>query len=130
MWNEALGWACIATGMAVGALFGLRFQQPDWLGGYDSHRRRLLRLGHVALIALGVLNILFVQGLPRMALGGAWLTAASVGLAVGALTMPACCAIAAAGRRSPFLFTVPVTSLLLGTGLTAWGLAVQAWSQA
>lgn len=125
MWNEAFGWTCVLMGMAVGASFGMRFQQPDWLGGYDSHRRRLLRLGHVALIALGVLNILFVQGLERVALGETALGLASVGLIVGALTMPACCAIAAFGKRSPFLFAVPVTSLLLGVGLTAWGLAVR-----
>ena len=123
MWNEALGWTCILLGMLAGAVAGLRFQAEDWLGGYGSHRRRLLRLGHVALMALGILNILFVQGLERVALGESALALASGGLAVGALTMPTACAIAAFGRRSPALFVVPVTCLLMGVGLTAWGLA-------
>ena len=77
----------------------------------------------VALLALGMLNVLFVQGLDRMALSESALALASAGLVVGALTMPACCALAAFGRRSPVLFVVPVTSLLMGVGLTTWGLA-------
>jgi hypothetical protein len=111
--------------MLTGAAAGLRFQTEGWLGGYDSHRRRLLRLGHVALMALGMLNILFVHGLGRVALSEGARVAAAAGLAVGALTMPACCALAAFGRRSPSVFVVPVASLLAGVGLTAWGLAAR-----
>jgi len=123
MWNEVFGWVCVLLGMLTGAAAGLCFQSEDWLGGYGSHRRRLLRLGHVALLALGMLNVLFVHGLDRMALSDSALALASGGLVVGAVTMPACCALAAFGRRSPALFVVPVTSLLMGVGLTTWGLA-------
>ena len=70
--------------------------------------------------------MLALEGLERVALSEGLLSLASAGLALGALTMPVCCAITAFGRRSPFVFTVPVTSLLLGTSLTAWGLAVKA----
>lgn len=125
MWNEALGWACILAGMITGALGGLRFQREDWLGGYGSHPRRLLRLGHVALIALGMLNILFVLALERLELGETALLLAGFGLAVGAVTMPLCCLLAALGRRSPLLFTVPVTALLTGVVTTFWGLVAR-----
>jgi hypothetical protein len=125
MWNEALGWTCILLGMLAGAVAGMRFQAEDWLGGYGSHRRRLLRLGHVALIALGMLNVLFVHGLERVALGEAALGLAAAALAIGAVSMPACCAWAAFRSRSALVFALPVTCLTLGVGLTAWGLGAR-----
>ncbi len=57
--NEPFGWVCILVGFFAGAGLGLKFYQPDFLGGYGSLARRMLRLGHIALIALGALNILF-----------------------------------------------------------------------
>jgi len=55
----AIGWWLIAAGFSTGAIFGLLAQREDWLGGYASRTRRLVRLGHIALIALGALNVVW-----------------------------------------------------------------------
>lgn len=120
--NEALGWLWFVLGMVTGAALGSAFQRDDFMGGYASWPRRLLRLGHVSFFGLGLINILFALSLPRVSLGAPWPAVASWALAVGALTMPACCAVAAWRRRAKPLFAVPVIALLLGASLTALGL--------
>ena len=77
MINEAFGWAWIAIGFVGGFLLGTRFHDDGFLGGYGSWARRLLRLGHIACVALGALNILFAVSAPRAALDPGWLRAAS-----------------------------------------------------
>lgn len=112
MWNGAIGWIGITLGFIWGAALGLGFLNPDYLGGYASPRRRLLRLGHIAAIALGLLNILFWLCQPRLGLGPWGATTASAGLIAGAFLMPACCALAAWRPAFARLFPLPVVSLV------------------
>ncbi|MCC7389201.1 MAG: hypothetical protein IT431_10580 [Phycisphaerales bacterium] len=112
MYNGAIGWIGITLGFVWGAALGLGFLNPDHLGGYASPRRRLLRLGHIAMIALGVLNVVFWTGAPRLALGSWEATTASAGLAAGALLMPAFCALAAWRPAFARLFPLPVMCLV------------------
>jgi hypothetical protein len=112
MFNGTFGWIWITLGFAWGAALGLGFLNPDHLGGYASPRRRLLRLGHIAMIALGVLNVLFWLGARRLALGSWEATTASAGLAAGAVLMPAFCALAAWRPAFARLFPLPVVSLV------------------
>lgn len=121
--NLLLAWLWILAGFGSGALLGLRFARENWLGGYASHRRRLYRLGHVSLFALGALNLMFfltMRALPDA--HGALLTWASVLLVAGAVTMPLCCLVLAhnPNTQPQTLFMVPVGSLLIGGGLTFW----------
>ena len=51
----------------TGAVLGLRFHRDDFLGGYGSFRRRIVRLGHIAMAALGMINVLLVPYLTRIA---------------------------------------------------------------
>ena len=57
--NWQFGWLLVLAAFATGAVMGLSFHREDFLGGYDSFRRRLVRLGHIALAALGMMNVLF-----------------------------------------------------------------------
>src|SRR5262245_23719460 len=57
--NWYAGWGLLLAAFATGALAGLGFHREDFLGGYGSFRRRLLRLGHIALAALGMLNLIY-----------------------------------------------------------------------
>ncbi len=110
------GWLGFLAGAGSGALLGLRFHRADWLGGYGSFRRRLLRLGHIAFFGLGLLNIVFAFTVKTAALDGWPLHAASAALLLGAITMPAVCFLTA--WREPWrrLFFVPVGSVLTGVG--------------
>jgi hypothetical protein len=49
----------VLLAFATGAGLGLFFHRDDFLGGYNSFRRRIVRLGHIALAALGMLNVIF-----------------------------------------------------------------------
>ena len=98
------GWALILLGFASGALLGLGFHRPDFAGGYGSLRRRLLRLGHVALVALGMLNLLAARG-AGCPPGGALLL-------VGSVLMPATCFLSAWRSAARHLFAAPVLALV------------------
>jgi hypothetical protein len=89
---------------------GLGFHREDFLGGYGSFRRRLLRLGHIALAALGALNI--VYGLSPMDMAGRWTDVAGRLLLAGAIAMPAVCFLSAWRESFRQLFFVPVTLLI------------------
>ena len=72
--NRTVGWISLMVGIATGLVMGLwsfdgPFAVPAWLGGYADTPRRLARLGHIAFIGLGILNLLLAQELPQSALG-------------------------------------------------------------
>jgi len=108
------GWMGMLAGVVSGAVIGLFFHREDWMGGYQSYRRRLTRLGHIAFFGLGFLNLLFALSARELFLVGTWLWLASFALMLGAVTMPLCCFLSA--WRKPFrhLFPVPVLSVTTG----------------
>ena len=66
--------------MAVGATTGLMMglwsfngpmDTPAWLGEYGDVSRRLARLGHIAFLGLGILNVLLAGELTRLTLSNA-----------------------------------------------------------
>jgi hypothetical protein len=117
--NEAFGWLWIGMGFTTGICLGLGFQREDFLGGYASWRRRMVRLGHVAFYALGLLNILFAFSLPRFGLGHQWALLISWCFILGAIGMPACCFLCAWRKSLARAFPFPVLLLLTG-GTIMW----------
>ena len=118
--NYLAGWWLVLAAFVSGAAIGLGFHREEFLGGYGSFRRRLLRLGHIALAALGMLNVLY--GLtPASGDGGARALLPGLLLAAGAVAMPLVCFLSA--WRQPFrhLFFVPVVLLLAAVGLIIHG---------
>ena len=122
--NETFGWVWILTGFAAGTVLGLGFHRESWLGGYGSLRRRMLRLGHVSLVALGAMNVLYAMTWPRLALSSRLSATAAWAWIVGAVSMPACCALMAWKPMLRPCFALPITSLLLAVGLVILGLAL------
>jgi hypothetical protein len=116
--NWYAGWSLILTAFVAGAVIGLAFHREDFLGGYTSFPRRLLRLGHIALAALGMINILFALS-PVPA--GAFTTAASICFLAGGVLMPAVCFLTAWRKPMRQLFFIPVTSLIAAVVLTLIG---------
>jgi hypothetical protein len=115
--NLQMGWALVLAGMLAGAVLGLGYHREGFLGGYASWRRRLLRLGHVALVALGVLNVLFALT-PCAGPGHGATRVAAVAWMVGAVAMPATCALAAWRPPLRHLFAVPVVTLVVAVAAT------------
>ena len=117
--NWYFGWGMILTAFVTGAVLGLFFYRADFLGGYASFRRRILRLGHIALAALGMVNILY--SLSPMASERSLQTGvASLGFIIGGITMPSVCFLSSwrAGFRG--LFFIPVICLVVAAVLTLW----------
>ncbi len=119
--NLAAGWVGILLGVIAGAIIGLFFHKEDWLGGYGSHPRRLIRLGHISFFGLGFLNILYALTARQIQVAEAPGAVGSIALLVALATMPLCCFLTA--WKPPFrqLFPIPViatvaavVSLLIG----------------
>lgn len=112
--NLILAWTWILLGFVSGMVMGLFFHQPDWLGGYGNHQRRLYRLGHISFFGLGAVNLFFALTVHVFAVTGPWIETASVAFIIGAVTMPICCVLMAHFKWAQNLFAVPVLSLLTG----------------
>ena len=67
--NIVFGWFWILFGLLVGAVIGMwSFNGPlvSPLGDYTALPRRMIRLSHIAFIALGIINILYGYGLEKI----------------------------------------------------------------
>jgi hypothetical protein len=122
MTNEIFGWVCILASVALGLWMGLKFQHEHWLGGYASLARRMVRLAHIALAALGVVNIEFARTVKELVLPSAVIECTSLSFMVAAVSMPVCCLLIAKNFRRFEIFALPIGSLALALLLTIGGL--------
>lgn len=121
MINHVFGWLWITIGFISGMILGMKFRDDNWLGGYSAFPRRLVRLGHISFIGLGFVNILFAHSVANLSVG--WVSSvASLLFIGGAVAMPACCFLVAWRRNWFYIFSVPIVFLILGGGLTLFGL--------
>lgn len=114
--NFLAGWFGMLVGVVSGTILGLFFHQENWQGGYGALRRRLIRLGHISFIGLGIINLLFYFSVraAHASLPTTPVQIASVGLNIGAVTMPLCCFLAAWRPALRRLFAIPVLSEFVG----------------
>jgi hypothetical protein len=114
MVNFYVGWIAILAGLVAGAAIGMFFHRDDWLEGYGSWRRRMLRLMHISMVGTGLLNLAFALSLyyvhtatqPQIP---------SMLFVVGAVSMPLVCGLSAWRKPMRHLFFIPVLSLVIAT---------------
>src|SRR5258708_3463710 len=76
--NVVWGWCAIVLGPGGGSLlmawcFAGPFPAPvPWLDSYDSVERRVLRLAHVAMVMIPLINIVLGHELDQIALSDKW----------------------------------------------------------
>ncbi len=118
--NWYTGWTMVLLAFVTGAAIGLFFHRENFWGGYASFRRRIVRLGHIALAALGMMNVIFSLS-PWPGAGTIAGEVASIGFVVGGATMPLVCFLA--GWKAPLrhLFPIPVAALLAAVICTLIG---------
>jgi hypothetical protein len=102
------------AGVFSGALVGLFFHAEDWLGGYNSYRRRLVRLGHISFFGLGFVNLFFATTVPALHLRAPNLKIASLSFVVAVISMPICCFLSAWHKPLRHLFPIPVSAAFVG----------------
>lgn len=117
------GWVWIALGFLSGALIGLFFHRPGWLGGYEAWPRRLVRLGHISLVALGLVHIALAASFPHLGIPEEGDRVLSGLFVVGAVAMPATCFVTAYFPGLKNLFAIPVIALVTGVLLVIWRLS-------
>ncbi len=110
--NLLVGWISMVAGALSGAFVGLHFYKENWMGGYASLRRRMIRLGHISFFGIGILNVLFALSL--VTIPSPYSRIGSIGFATAAVTMPACCFLTAWRPRFRQLFPIPVAAVLVG----------------
>jgi len=110
MINITAAWIGFALGCVSGAIPGLFFHRQDWLGGYTSWPRRLIRLAHISFFGIGFMNLGI--GLTGNVLNIAS-PAASILMIVGAAMMPTICYASAFRPMFRHLFFIPAGSVLL-----------------
>jgi hypothetical protein len=120
--NLCFGWIWITFGLISGTIVGIYFHDPNWLGGYASWRRRMVRLGHISFLGTGLLNIGFAATISIRPDVSPWSLTAWLFL-VGAVAMPSVCFLAAWRDEFRYLFFIPVTSLIGGSA----SLILQRW---
>lgn len=108
------GWVDMLAGVLAGAIIGLFFHRDDWMGGYGSYRRRLIRLGHISFFGLGFLNLIFAATVVQLQLPFGYLQVASISLLAAAITMPVICFLSAWRKPMRHLFPVPVLAAIVG----------------
>ena len=119
MFNLHAGWIGLLLGCLSGAVPGLFFFREDWLGGYASWRRRMIRLAHISFFGLGFINLFATLSVRVLGIeGGSCLV--SLLLVVGAATMPTVCYLSAWRPVFRHLFFIPAGSVTLGIALLLW----------
>ncbi len=114
--NLYAAWIGVFLGCAYGAIQGLFFYRADWLGGYGSWPRRMLRLGHISFFGIALINFAFAFTLGVLGIEGG--TGLSSGLLiVGAATMPLVCFLSAFKPVCRHLFFVPALSVIAAVAL-------------
>lgn len=121
IWILKAVWIGMLAGVVSGAIIGMFFHREDWMGGYNSFRRRLTRLGHISFFGLAFVNTAFAVTHHLLAITSPWAQWAAISFVVGAIAMPTCCFLTA--WRKPFrhLFFIPVGGVLFGIIFTLVG---------
>ena len=124
MVNLYAAWIGVFLGCLAGAIPGLYFHGSDWLGGYTSWPRRMIRLAHVSFFGIGLLNLALALTTRSLGLEGG-IRIPSILLLVGAMTMPAVCYLSAWKPTFRHVFFIPVMCVTFGIGIFAWRLLAQ-----
>jgi hypothetical protein len=116
--NWYAGWILLLAAFISGSVIGLFFHNESWWGGYASFRRRIVRLGHISLAALGMVNLLFAATVPVV---NSKQKIASILLVVGAVSMAGTCFLSGWKKSLRHLFVIPVVSLVVAVILILLG---------
>jgi hypothetical protein len=111
------GWYGFLGGVISGAIMGLLFHRENWLGGYGSRTRRMVRLGHISFFGIGLINLFYALSLEPLAVPEKAAGIGSIALLIALIAMPLNCFLCAWKKPFRHLFFIPVFA-------TATGIAV------
>ena len=117
--NIYAAWIGMLLGGIMGAIQGLFFHQEEWLGGYGSWIRRMMRLGHISFFGIAFINIAFavtayILGIEQE------VSIPSILFIIGAVGMPLICYLSAFKKAFRHLFFIPALSIIGGIVSLLW----------
>lgn len=141
-------WAWMGTGLLIGVFMGMwsflgPLPVPPFLAptseeiavaskaptdvdidrvGYSTVSRRLLRLGHIAFIALSIILILYAHFIDEAALSPKNKHLAIKLVKIGAVGIPSVCLMGAVWLPLKYLFVIPGPSMTAGVFMLAYGM--------
>lgn len=127
--NISFGWLWILTGIVLGAVMGMwSFNGPlqSPLGDYASLPRRLLRLSHIAFIALAMINILYGYEIDKINLKDKFKKIGSKSMIYGAVLMPVLLLAAVFYEPVKYFTVIPAFLVIIGLLVIVRG---KAWPQ-
>jgi amino acid transporter len=125
-WNRPVGWWSLVVGIATGLVMGLwsfdgPMATPAWIGEYADTSRRLIRLGHIAFVGLGILDILLANELTRSLLDPRRRLLASRLMVAGNIGLPVALFAAAVWPPAKYVMGVPAMCVFVAMVLAARG---------
>ena len=125
--NVRVAWWMIGASMVMGAVLGLwsfggPLAPPPGFEAFDARPRRLVRLGHIAAVALPALNLLYVPSTARSRWSRSARRRGCELLLFGTLGLPILLVLAAFWDPARALLPVPVLALIAAVGFLAAGL--------
>lgn len=111
------GWAGFLGGVVSGAMMGLLFHRENWLGGYGSFTRRMLRLGHISFFGIGLINLFYALSLEPLGVPLGPARVGSISLLLALVMMPTTCFLTAWKKPFRHLFFIPVLAAASGIGV-------------
>ena len=113
-----LGWTGMLLGVVSGAIMGLFFHRENWLGGYGSHTRRFLRLGHISFFGIGLLTLFYGFSLAPLGIAEPTARIGAYAFAIALFGMPLTCTLTAFTKSARHLFPIPVVAATVGILIT------------
>jgi hypothetical protein len=111
-----LAWIGFLGGIISGAILGLLFHNEEFMGGYNSFRRRLTRLGHISFFGIGIVNLLIALSKNHLDLSLNNFLYINIAMMITTITMPLLCFLSAWKKSFRHLFFIPV----LGFGFSVF----------
>ncbi|MBN1385796.1 hypothetical protein JW968_02335 [Candidatus Woesearchaeota archaeon] len=122
--NISFGWIWILVGLIVGAVMGMwAFNGPiiSPVGDYTALPRRMLRLSHIAFVALAIINILYGYEIDKVKLKEKIKRIGSICMIIGAVLMPLFLIAAVFFEPLKYLTMIPATLVILAVAIMAVG---------
>jgi hypothetical protein len=122
--NISFGWLWLLVGILVGAIMGMwSFNSPfpSPVGDYTSLPRRLLRLSHIAFIALAIINILYGYEIDNIQLSNKLKKIGSMCMIYGAILMPIFLLAAVFFEPLKYLTIISAILLIIAISIMAVG---------
>ena len=128
--NRVVAWGSLTVGVGVGLIMGMwsfdgPAPTPGWLGEYGDTPRRLARLGHIAFIGLGILNLLLIRELPSLPLGFRVKRIACNSMNFGNIFLPLTLFAAALVHPAKYLMSFPAVAVFVALAIVTKGVCSQ-----